>query len=144
MVIGSALVAWWGGFKNRIVMAGLAISLMGLGVFSLGVLTNFYFYGVAMLFQGIVLPFYNTPTNVIIQEQVEKQYMGRVMSIMTMINSIAMPIGILVFGPLADIIPIDWLMIGSGLGMLIFGMLYWINRPMMKAGMKPKVLKENV
>jgi len=106
MVIGSALVAWWGGFKNRIVMAGLAISLMGLGVFSLGVLTNFYFYGVAMLFQGIVLPFYNTPTNVIIQEQVEKQYMG--------------------------------------LGMLIFGMLYWINRPMMKAGMKPKVLKENV
>jgi DHA3 family macrolide efflux protein-like MFS transporter len=144
MVIGSALVAWWGGFKNRIVMAGLAISLMGLGVFSLGVLTNFYLYGIAMLFQGIVLPFYNTPTNVIIQEQVEKQYMGRVMSIMTMINSIAMPIGILVFGPLADIIPIDWLMIGSGLGMLIFGMLYWINRPMMKAGIKPKVLKENV
>ena len=144
MVIGSGLVAWWGGFKNRIVMAGLAISLMGLGVFSLGILNNFYGYGVAMLFQGIVLPFYNTPTNVIIQEQVEKQYMGRVMSIMTMINSIAMPIGILVFGPLADLIPIDWLMIGSGLGMLIFGMLYWINRPMMKAGVKPPVLKETV
>ena len=136
MVIGSGMIAWWGGFKNRIFMAGLAISLMGLGVFSLGLWTNFYFYGAAMLFQGIVLPFYNTPTNVMIQEQVEKQYMGRVLSVMTMINSVAMPIGILIFGPLADLISIDSLMIGSGIAMIVFGGLYWLNKPMMRAGVK--------
>ena len=142
MVLGSALVAWWGGFKNRIITAGLAISLMGVGVFTLGVVTNFYVYGVAMLLQGIVLPFYNTPTSVMLQEQVDKQYMGRVLSIMTMINSIAMPIGILIFGPLADVVSIELLMIISGIGMIVFGGLYWVNKPMLKAGMKPS--KERV
>jgi DHA3 family macrolide efflux protein-like MFS transporter len=136
MVIGSGIIAWWGGFKNRIFMAGLAISLLGIGVLSLGLWSNFYYYGAAMVFQGIVLPFYNTPTNVMIQEQVEKQYMGRVLSVMTMINSVAMPIGILIFGPLADLISIDSLMIGSGLAMIVFGMLYWLNQPMMRAGIK--------
>lgn len=138
MVIGSSIVAWWGGFKNRIIMAGLAISLMGVGVFSLGLWTNFYFYGAAMLCQGIVLPFYNTPTNVMLQEQVEKRFMGRVMSVLTMINSVAMPIGIIIFGPLADLVSIDVLMIGSGLAMVGFGFLYWINKPMMQAGIKRK------
>jgi MFS transporter, DHA3 family, macrolide efflux protein len=99
-------------------------------------------YGVAMLLQGIVLPFYNTPTSVMLQEQVDKQYMGRVLSIMTMINSIAMPIGILIFGPLADVVSIELLMIISGIGMIVFGGLYWVNKPMLKAGMKPS--KERV
>jgi len=134
MTLGAILVAWWGGFSNRIVTAGLAISIMGFGVFMLGVTTNFYLYFGMMLLQGIVLPFYNTPVTVVVQEQVDPQYMGRVSSILTMINSIAMPIGIAIFGPLADQIAIEWLMIVSGLGMLIFGALYLLNKPMMKAG----------
>lgn len=137
MTIGALIVAWWGGFKNRIVTAGVAISIMGFGVLMLGVVSNFYVYFAFMLMQGIVLPFYNTPMTVILQEQVDPAYMGRVTSISTMINSIAMPIGIALFGPLADIIDIEWLMIVSGGLMLLFGFLYFINQPMMKAGIKP-------
>jgi DHA3 family macrolide efflux protein-like MFS transporter len=143
MVIGSALVAWWGGFKNRIVTAGLSISLMGVGVFMLGVVNQFYIYIAFMLMQGIVLPFYNTPMTVIIQEQVEPAYMGRVMSISTMINATAMPIGIMIFGPLADLISIEILMVISGLGMVGFGLLYFVNQPMLKAGKKPVSLSKN-
>jgi DHA3 family macrolide efflux protein-like MFS transporter len=143
MVIGSALVAWWGGFKNRIVTAGLSISLMGVGVFMLGVVNQFYIYIAFMLIQGIVLPFYNTPMTVIIQEQVEPAYMGRVMSISTMINATAMPIGIMIFGPLADLISIEILMVISGLGMVGFGLLYFVNQPMLKAGKKPLSLSKN-
>jgi MFS transporter, DHA3 family, macrolide efflux protein len=139
MVIGSGVVAWWGGFKNRIVTAGLSISLMGVGVFMLGVVNQFYVYIGFMLLQGVVLPFYNTPMMVIIQEQVEPAYMGRVMSLSTMINAIAMPIGIMIFGPLADVLTIESLMIISGLGMVGFGLLYFVNQPMLKAGLKPKV-----
>ena len=113
MAIGALLVAWWGGLKNRIVTAGIAISIMGFGVLMLGIVSNFYVYFAFMLMQGIVLPFYNTPMTVILQEQVDPAYMGRVTSISTMINSIAMPIGIALFGPLADIIDIEWLMIVS-------------------------------
>jgi DHA3 family macrolide efflux protein-like MFS transporter len=59
-----------------------------------------------------------------------------------MINSIAMPIGIAFFGPLADIIDIEWLMIASGGLMLLFGLLYFVNQPMMKAGIKPTPAKQ--
>jgi DHA3 family macrolide efflux protein-like MFS transporter len=142
MTIGALVVAWWGGFKNRIVTAGIAISIMGFGVLMLGIVSNFYVYFAFMLMQGIVLPFYNTPVTVILQEQVDPAYMGRVTSISTMINSIAMPIGIAFFGPLADIIDIEWLMIASGGLMLLFGLLYFVNQPMMKAGIKPTPAKQ--
>ena len=142
MTIGALIVAWWGGFKNRIVTAGIAISVMGFGVLMLGIVSNFYVYFTFMLMQGIVLPFYNTPMTVILQEQVDPAYMGRVTSISTMINSVAMPIGIALFGPLADIIDIEWLMVGSGGLMLVFGLLYFINQPMMKAGIKPIPAKQ--
>lgn len=142
MTIGALIVAWWGGFKNRIVTAGIAISIMGFGVLMLGIVSNFYVYFAFMLMQGIVLPFYNTPMTVILQEQVDPAYMGRVTSISTMINSVAMPIGIALFGPLADIIDIEWLMIASGGLMLVFGLLYFINQPMMKAGIKPIPAKQ--
>ncbi|MBM3909429.1 MAG: MFS transporter [Firmicutes bacterium] len=141
MTIGALIVAWWGGFNNRIVTAGIAISIMGFGVFMLGIVSNFYIYFAFMLMQGIVLPFYNTTMTVILQEQVDPAYMGRVTSISTMINSIAMPIGIAVFGPLADILDIEWLMIVSGGLMLVFGFLYFMNLPMMKAGVKPTKTK---
>ena len=142
MTIGALIVAWWGGFKNRIVTAGIAISVMGFGVLMLGIVSNFYVYFAFMLMQGIVLPFYNTPMTVILQEQVDPAYMGRVTSISTMINSVAMPIGIALFGPLADIIDIEWLMVGSGGLMLVFGLLYFINQPIMKAGIKPIPAKQ--
>lgn len=138
MTIGALLVAWWGGFKNRIITAGIAIAIMGFGVFMLGVVGNFYVYFGFMLIQGIVLPFYNTPMTVMIQEQVDPAYMGRVSSISVMINSIAMPIGIALFGPLADVVSIELLLLISGGLMMIFGLLYLVNRPMMNAGM-PKV-----
>jgi DHA3 family macrolide efflux protein-like MFS transporter len=135
MTIGALLVAWWGGLNNRIVTAGIAISIMGFGVFMLGVVGNFYVYFIFMLIQGVVLPFYNTPMTVMIQEQVDPAYMGRVSSISVMINSIAMPIGIALFGPLADVVSIELLLLISGALMMVFGLLYLVNRPMMKAGM---------
>ena len=135
MTIGALLVAWWGGLNNRIVTAGIAISIMGFGVFMLGVVGNFYVYFIFMLIQGVVLPFYNTPMTVMIQEQVDPAYMGRVSSISVMINSIAMPIGIALFGPLADVVSIELLLLISGVLMMIFGLLYLVNRPMMNAGM---------
>jgi MFS transporter, DHA3 family, macrolide efflux protein len=141
MMIGGALVAYFGGFKNRIVTAAVSIFVMGIGVMMLGIVPNFYIFIFFVLVQGIALPFFNTPTMVVIQEQVDPQYMGRVMSILSMISASAMPFGILIFGPLADVIDIEVLMVISGIGMMIIGMLYFINKPLMKAGMKPPVKK---
>jgi DHA3 family macrolide efflux protein-like MFS transporter len=60
-----------------------------------------------------------------------------------MINSIAMPIGIALFGPLADVVSIELLLLISGVLMMIFGLLYLVNRPMMNAGIpKPKPISQ--
>jgi DHA3 family macrolide efflux protein-like MFS transporter len=54
---------------------------------------------------------------VLLQEQVEPDYLGRVMGVMGMIGSAAMPLGMLLFGPLADLVRIEWLLVGTGLVM---------------------------
>jgi DHA3 family macrolide efflux protein-like MFS transporter len=94
-----------------------------------------------MVFMGLNLPFYNTPAIVMIQEKVEPEYMGRVMSVLGMINGAAMPLGMLVFGPLADYIAIEWLMVISGLVMLLIGLSILMNRGLMRAGESRKTIE---
>lgn len=86
---------------------------------------------------GLALPFYNTPAIVMIQEKVEPEYMGRVFSVLGMINSSAMPLGMLFFGPLADYVAIEWLMLISGFLMLIMSLSILLNKGLVKAG-EPK------
>jgi DHA3 family macrolide efflux protein-like MFS transporter len=143
MTAGGALVAWWGGFKNRIVTAGLAITLMGFATTLMGVTPNFYLYAFGMVWLGVCVPFYNATVTVMLQEQVEPEFMGRVMSISTMVNSAAFPIGIMVFGPLADVISIELIMIISGTLMTIIGLLYFFNKVLMQAGVARPTSKTN-
>ncbi len=69
--------------------------------------------------------------------------MGRVFGVMTMIYSSAMPLGMLVFGPLADIVDIEWLLIISGAVIFIQGFFLVGNKTLVLAG-KPKEIKESI
>jgi len=51
-----------------------------------------------------------------------------------------MPIGMLIFGPIADIIRIEWLLIGTGLFIIILTLFMNQNKVLVEAG-KP-VLNE--
>lgn len=44
---------------------------------------------------------------------------GRVLGFMGAIYAVCYPFGMAVFGPLADIIPLQWVMIGSGIILLL-------------------------
>lgn len=134
MTVGGLIIAAWGGFKNRIVTMVFALSFLGLSTMLFGIVGNFWIYLGVMVFMGLNLPFYNTPAIVMIQEKVEPEYMGRVMSVLGMINGATMPLGMLVFGPLADYVAIEWLMVISGLVMLLIGLSILLNRGLVKAG----------
>jgi DHA3 family macrolide efflux protein-like MFS transporter len=54
-----------------------------------------------------------------------------------------MPLAMLVFGPVADAIPIEWLLLGTGGVMLVLGCLVFRNRRLMEAGL-PVVQREEV
>lgn len=142
MTVGGLIVGFWGGFKNRIVTMVFSLAFMGLATMLFGIVGSFWVYIAVLVFMGLNLPFYNTPAIVMIQEKVEPEYMGRVLSVLGMINGAAMPLGMLFFGPLADFVAIEWLMIISGLVMLLLGLSILLNRGLVKAGEPQKnVLK---
>jgi DHA3 family macrolide efflux protein-like MFS transporter len=139
MIIGGIIMASWGGFKNKIHTMTLASLLTGVCTFVLGVVPIFSVYLVIMGIAGITMPVFNTPSTVLLQEKVDPDFLGRIFGVLTMILSSMMPLGMLVFGPIADFIKIEWLLLGTGLLLFIQGFFLIGSKVLLEAG-KP-VLK---
>lgn len=114
-MLGGILIGIWGGFKNK--SYTLAFSTFGAGIVTctLGLVTNFWIYIVIMGLSGVFMAIFNPPMMTIMQTNIEANYMGRVFSLLTMISSVTMPLGMVLWGPLSDIIKIDWLLLGTGI-----------------------------
>jgi DHA3 family macrolide efflux protein-like MFS transporter len=114
MMLGGILISLWGGFKNRVYTMAFSCALFGLEAIGLGLAGNFWLYIAIMGITGMTMPLYNTPATVLLQSTVEGAYMGRVLSVFGMVSSFMMPAGMFIFGPLADVLAIDYLLIGTG------------------------------
>lgn len=142
MLVGGLAIAAWGGFKNRIYTLGASCVAMGVFTVILGFPFLFYPYLAIMLLFGLMMPAMNTPAMVLLQEQVEPAYIGRVFGVMTMISSSAMPLGMLLFGPLADVIPIEWLLRVTGVVMLLTSVFLMRDKALLEAGGRAPVQRE--
>ena len=141
MMMGGIVMAYWGGFKNRvhtIVFGGIIMGACGL---AFGAIPIFWIYLIFMGVVGIAIPIFNTPATVLLQEKVEEEYMGRVFGVMSMIASIMMPLGMMIFGPAADLIRIEWLLVGTGLFTMIVSFLMLGSKVLIEAG-KPSEKSE--
>lgn len=138
MMSGGILLAIWGGFKNRIHTICFATLAFTICIIGLGLPINFIVYMVIMFIMGTSLAILNTPSMVLLQERVDPSYMGRVFSIMAMISTSLMPMGMLFYGPLADVIKIDWMLIVTGICMLFVILAMFTNKALIKAGIKEK------
>lgn len=134
MMLGGIVIAIWGGFKNKIHTMTLATLSFGVCTFALGIIPVFWIYLFIMAIAGVIMPMFNTPATVLLQERVEENFLGRVFGILGMISSIMMPLGMLAFGPLADIIRIEGLLIGTGLFLFIQGFFLLGNKALIEAG----------
>lgn len=134
MMLGGALIASWGGFRNKIHTMMLSSLLFGACTLGLGVVPNFWVYITIMGLAGLSMPLFNTPATVLLQEKVEPDYLGRIFGVMGMISSVTMPMGMLVFGPLSDVIAIEWLLIVTGV--LLFAQAFFLlgSKSLIKAG----------
>jgi DHA3 family macrolide efflux protein-like MFS transporter len=74
------------------------------------------------------MPFFGASTTTLLQEIVEPDLQGRVFGVQGLIMNTVMPLGMLVFGPLADIIPIETLLIVSSGLMAIPGIWIFFHR----------------
>jgi DHA3 family macrolide efflux protein-like MFS transporter len=134
MIAGGGLLSVWGGFKNKITTVGLGMVISGFLVVFLGITTDFTLYIAAMALIGVTVPLSNTPIISILQAKVDPEYMGRVFSFYTMMASIAMPAGMVLFGPLADTVSIDIILIITGLACIAEIAIIAFDKTVIQAG----------
>lgn len=134
MMLGGIVIASWGGFKNKVHTMTLASLLIGVCTFALGITSIFSIYLIFMGIVGCAIPLFNTPSVVLLQEKVEENFLGRVFGILGMISSSMMPLGMLLFGPLSDVVKIEWLLMGTGLLLFIQGFFLMNSKVLVDAG----------
>ncbi len=119
MALGGLLLGAWGGFKNR--NKTLFVGLLAYAAFSLavGVTYNFWPFAAFMFGLGLSIPLVQTATITMIQEKVEPDLLGRVFSLLGMMFTGFMPLGMAIFGPLADLMKIQTMIIACGIALLI-------------------------
>jgi DHA3 family macrolide efflux protein-like MFS transporter len=84
MLLGSVLMMTWGGFKNRAKTIAVGCGVMSVGTVAYGLVPSFWLFVAFSMVIGLSMPLFSTPSNVILQEKVDNEYLGRVMSIMSM------------------------------------------------------------
>jgi len=134
MLLGGLLMSVWGGFKNRIHSMILSVYLIGINQILLGVVPWFWIYVAVMVVVGVTLPIFNTPAMTLLQEKVDEAFLGRVFGVLSMISSGFMPLAILVFGPLADRVSIEWQLIVTGILLVVQGVFLHRNKRLIEEG----------
>jgi DHA3 family macrolide efflux protein-like MFS transporter len=134
MMLGGLLIASWGGFRNKIHSMTLSGVVMGACTVAFGLVPFFWIYLGFMSIFGLALPLFNTPSTVLLQDRVDKDFTGRVFGVFGMISSSMMPMGMLVFGPMADKVAIEWIMLATGALLMLLSLLLLKNKALLKAG----------
>ncbi|MCL2164819.1 MAG: MFS transporter [Oscillospiraceae bacterium] len=134
MILGGLVIGAWGGFKNKSHSMALFILLHSIGIIGLGLLNNFWIYIAFIGLNGIFMSMFNAPLMATLQTNVEAAYMGRVFSVLGMIGSLMMPLGMVLWGPLSDVVSIDWLLIGTGASLFLMSFVFLFDKTLLKAG----------
>jgi len=134
MLIGSITITLWGGLKNRLVTYFLAYMAIGFGTIGLGLPINFFIYIGIWLIVGLFISISNPVFVGLMQEKVDPAYIGRVFSVFGLINTISLPLGMLVFGPLSDFVDISHIILFSGVGMVLIAIVPLFNKKLLLQG----------
>ncbi len=128
MIAGGAMMSVWGGFKRR--GKTLSFGLLAFGAFAIGMglSKNFILYLSLMLFYGIALTIVQTAITTMLQEKTDTSMQGRVFGLFGTMYAGFLPIGMAIFGPLADFLPLQWIMIGSGIALIIMAGVVYFDR----------------
>ncbi|MEG0291830.1 MAG: MFS transporter [Anaerovoracaceae bacterium] len=121
MIAGGIGISAWGGFKNKVHTIMLSCIILGVTTILLGLVPSFFAYLLVIIICGASIPISNTPIMTILQTNIEPQVMGRVFSFASIIGGLAMPISMIFFGPLADKVSIELLLVITGILITVGG-----------------------
>ena len=119
MILGGILVST---VLARLSRMGLILfASFGFAVFTiaLGLSPNLWvFYGFMFAF-GLLVPLFSAPFMTLVQETVEPGMHGRVFSYVGIVMALATPIGMTIFGPLADVVSVQLLLVAGGAATIV-------------------------
>ncbi len=120
LLFSSLIISVWGGMKRRFYMVSLAIGLLGGSCIISGVTpsSQFWLFVVCCFLMGSSGTFINVPLMAYTQETIPPEMMGKVCSFLMTGMTWAMPIGLMVSGPVSELIGIDRWFFWSGVALL--------------------------
>ena len=119
MMAGGVLMSLWGGLASRSRTLSAGLALFGLMAAAMGVSRVFVLYLICMAVYGVALTAVQTTVTTMLQENTEAAMQGRVFGLMSSLYASCYPIGMAVFGPAADHISLQGLMIASGIALIL-------------------------
>ena len=114
MAIGGALIAALANKLDRI--GTIIVSSVAFGVLAIvmGFTTNLILFFSLFFVIGLIVPAFSTSAMTLLQETVEPERQGRVFGFVGIVIAVAMPVGMAVLGPLADVVSVELLLIVTG------------------------------
>ena len=130
MAAGGLLMSIWGGFKSRITTMSVGLIAFGSLAIGMGLSKQFALYLTLMIIYGVAITMVQTATTTLIQEKAEISMQGRVFGLLGAMYSGFLPVGMAIFGPMADEISLQWIMIGSGIALIALSIFVGTNKEM--------------
>ncbi|WP_440711620.1 MFS transporter [Herbiconiux sp. YIM B11900] len=119
MLLGGVLVSTVLAKRSRIGL--ILVASFGFAVFTigLGLSTNLVVFYAFMFAFGMLVPLFSAPFMTLVQETVQPEMQGRVFSYVSIVMALATPVGMLVFGPLADVVTVQTLLVLAGIATIL-------------------------
>ena len=130
MVAGGILMSIWGGFKSRVTTMSVGLIAFGSLAIGMGLSKQFALYLTLMIIYGVAITMVQTATTTLIQEKAEISMQGRVFGLLGAMYSGFLPVGMAIFGPMADEFSLKWIMIGSGIALIALSIFVGTNKEM--------------
>lgn len=121
-----------------LLMSGVALPL----IIAMPYSWMFGYYATLMLGFGLIQIIVNTPLMVMMQKMIDDDYKGRVFSILETMAMALMPLGMVLYGFLYDVLPAQWILIASSL--LLIGVVLVLARPSVVRKAHPELDKTKV
>ncbi|MEA4964707.1 MAG: MFS transporter [Oscillospiraceae bacterium] len=128
MAAGGLLISAWGGFRNRVKTLAVGMTAFGVLGIGLGAVDSFVVYLVLMAIYGVALTMVQTASTTLLQENTAAEMQGRMFGLFGAMYSGFLPLGMVVFGPLADVMSMRLLMIITGVLLILMAAAIVLSR----------------
>lgn len=122
-LVGAGILGFWKGFNKKIITTLLSVIGIGISIifFGLSPYTGFKSGVVAIFFAGMMLTIAEGPIVAMIQSMVPHEIQGRVLTLMRSVSTAAIPVGLIISGPLADFLGVSKMYLYCGITCVFIG-----------------------